>query len=157
MRRILYVARHQDAVPPSVFHQALSLFGILVLAIVADQHIGAFAGEGEYDGTPDPAITPGDNRLLSDKSPGSFVGGLSVVRHRIHSGGTARHWLLLIWKRWPRRIGAHADLHLQALCKRPGRSPVAFGSRWPVWVNPGETFFRRGRALFMGPRLGDPF
>src|ERR1700749_672124 len=94
-----------------------------MLIVVAHQNVGAFAREGERDGTADAAIRAGDDCLLAGQAAVTFIAGFAIVRRGIHCSAAAGHGLLLP-SEWRLRIGTHLDSPLNA--GRNGTSPEPF-------------------------------
>jgi len=69
---------------------------------IRDQHVGAFAREGDGDGAADAGIRTGNDRGASREPAAAFVGVLAVVRRRRHFVRLAWRGLLL-WLLW--RVG----------------------------------------------------
>ncbi len=99
MRGVLDVAREQDGFAAGVLDQALALLGVLMLAEIGDQHVGALARERDGHRAADAAIAAGDDRFLAGQAPRAFVRLLAVVGDGIHLPGEARHRLLLLGER----------------------------------------------------------
>ena len=107
MRGVLDVAREQDGFAAGVLDQALGLLGVLMLAEIGDQHVGALARKRKRHRAADAAVAAGDDRLFAGQPPRAFVGLLAVIGDGLHLLGEARHRLLLFGE-WRLRIIDHA-------------------------------------------------
>src|ERR671936_3158708 len=95
---VLYVARDEHSLPAGVPHESLSLLGILVLAEIGNEHVGAFARVGDRNGAADTAICASDDRLLVCESTAAAIAALAVVGHRFHRFRFTGHRLFLFGK-----------------------------------------------------------
>jgi hypothetical protein len=95
---VLHVARHEHGLPAGVLHECLSPFGVVVLAEIGNQHVGAFARIGDRNRSTNTAVCTGDDRFLAGESTGAAVAALAVVGHRFHRLRFAGHWLFLLGK-----------------------------------------------------------
>src|SRR6185312_5686241 len=85
----LQCASSANRAPAGLLHPARRLLRVLMFLEIRDQHVGAFAREGDGDGA-------------SGEPAAAFVGVLAVVRRRRHFVRLAWRGLLL-WLLW--RVG----------------------------------------------------
>jgi hypothetical protein len=89
------VASHRDGAASRLAHPPRRLLGVLVLAEIGDQHVGALAREGDRHGASDPRIRPGDQRHPPFELAGPFVAVLAMIRLGPHLVRRAGRRLLL--------------------------------------------------------------
>ena len=73
MPGVLDVTREQDGFAAGVLDQALGLLGVLMLAEIGDQDVGALARERDGHRAADAAFAAGDDRFLAGQAPRAFV------------------------------------------------------------------------------------
>src|SRR6185295_10152085 len=95
MRRILDVARNQYRPAPGLFDPASRLLRILMLAEIRNQDVGALAGKGDSDCSPDPGISSGDQRDALFQFAAAAVRMLTVIWLGVELFGKAGRVLLL--------------------------------------------------------------
>jgi hypothetical protein len=88
------VAGDQHGPAAGLLDQGGGVAGVLVLAEVGDRDVGAFAGEGEGDGTADTAVAAGDERPFPGEAAAATVAVLAVVGLPAHPRGAAGRLLL---------------------------------------------------------------
>ena len=97
VRGILHVARQQHGLAAGVLDQALGLLRVVVLAEIGDQHVGAFAGEGDRHGAADAAVAAGDDRPFAGQPSRAFVGRLAVIGDGLHLRWCSRASAAAVW------------------------------------------------------------
>ena len=100
MGGIADIARDQQRLAARLFDQPLGFGGVLVLGQIGNHHIGAFAGEGDGDGTADAAVRASDDRLFVGQLAMAGIAVFAVIGARIHRLGLAGHVLLLFGLWW---------------------------------------------------------
>src|SRR5262249_9621846 len=139
-------------------HQPLGFLGVPFLVEVRDEHVGAFAREGQGDGPADAAVATGDEGGPAGEPAAAAVGLLAVVGPRPHGLFRAGRLLLLFAERRLRpALPGVAFLNLSHDCsfrvRRAGAAPARGGktgrqvgcrrprfARWACGVAAGKTW-----------------
>ena len=82
--RLLYVASDKHSFPAGVLYQFLSLFGIIVLIQIGNEHVGTLARIRNGDRAADSAVRACDDRLLAGQTARATVGLFSMIGHWLH-------------------------------------------------------------------------
>jgi hypothetical protein len=71
---------HEHGAAAGLLHQASSVFGVLMLVQVRDDHVGAFAGKRDRHRPADPTVPAGHHGDLPAQPVVTAIGILAMVR-----------------------------------------------------------------------------